>query len=517
MNSNMHEKIMQSCQEMLIDLTVNLPYYGNFLLFMSFHERRDMPTCGVNVTARGMNFYYNPVFLDGKTQKEVNFIVIHEEFHLLWNHPKRTVSGQYNQKMANIVQDMIINHIIWEDISHTFVDIPRNPKGKHMTLFVPKEYTGNLIFEELYEWMREEQEKWKKKKKCGKSNCQSCNGTGKKQQQQLPQPGQGGAGQQPMPGSGQGQSGQPQPQDGQGNGQGQGQPQGGNSGGQPQPGQGGGQERCPDCNGTGAGDTDSAGNPSYGQYGRMPSKNAKDKDETIETYSLDHLFDNLDENNGEYLDQHMGDEVPEEMRDAIVKDAQERLRSRGFEEANITETLNKLRKKKKDYLSHIKRSLSNQIFGNKKLRTITKPNRRGIFGLKGHRKVKTKITVILDTSGSMGGTFERVLSYIYRNDIEMNLIEADTSVKWIQNIKSKKQLESMPIHGHGGTILQPAINMAVEKFNNTNLLVLTDGLCDNLDISAVRGNVLMISIDTKVPIAKSNGKLKQIVVGRTEK
>jgi predicted metal-dependent peptidase len=472
----MHEKIMQSCQEMLIDLTVNLPYYGNFLLFMSFHERRDMPTCGVNVTARGMNFYYNPLFLDGKTQKEVNFIVIHEEFHLLWNHPKRTVTGQYNAKMANIVQDMIINHIIWEDISHTFVDIPRNSKGKHMTLFIPKEYTGNLIFEELYEWMREEQEKWKKKKKCGKSNCSSCNGTGKKQKQ---------------PGRGQGQG--------------------------QQPGQGQGQDRCPDCNGTGAGDTDSAGNPSYGQYGRMPSKNPKDKDETIETYSLDSLFDNLDESNGEYLDQHMGDEVPEEMRDSIVKDAQERLRSRGFEEANITETLNKLRKKKKDYLSHIKRSLSNQIFGNKKLRTITKPNRRGIFGLKGHRKVKTKITVILDTSGSMGGTFERVLSYIYRNDIEMNLIEADTSVKWIQNIKSKRQLESMPIHGHGGTILQPAINMAVERFNNTNLLVLTDGLCDNLDISAVRGNVLMISIDTKVPIAKSNGKLKQIVVGRTEK
>lgn len=479
MIETMHEKIMQSCQEMLIDLTVNLPYYGNFLLFMNFVESKSVGTCGVNITSKGMNFYYCSEFLDGKTQKEVNFIVIHEEYHLLWSHPQRTMTGQYEHKLANIAQDMIINHIIWEDISHTFVDIPKDKKGRNMALFIPKEYPGGLIFEEVYEWLRDERDKHDKKKKA-QNKCQSCNGTGK-------QPGQKPGGQEPgnQPGN--------------------------------QPGGGGGQD-CPDCNGSGNdGDLDSSGKPSYGKYGKMPSKKDKDKGETIDTYSLDHLFDNIDTNKGEYLDHHMGDDVPEEMRDAIVKDVMDRLRSRGFEEANITESLNKLRKKRKDYLSHIKRSLSAQIFGSKKQKTITKPNRRGIVGIKGNRKVKTKITVVLDTSGSMGGTFERVLSYIYRNDIEMNLIEADTHVKWIQNVKNKRQLESMMIHGGGGTILQPAIDLVAEKFNDTNLLVLTDGMCDNLDISKIRGNVLMISIEVKVPIAATNGRLKQIVVGRTEK
>jgi len=544
MNENMHEKIMESCQEMLIDLTVNLPYYGNFLLFMNFIERKDLPTCAVNITAKGMNFYYNSKFLDGKTQKEVNFIVIHEIFHLLWSHPKRTMTGQYEHKLANIAQDMIINHIIWEDIAHSFIDIPKDAKGRNMTLFVPKEYKGSLIFEEIYEWLRDERDKRKKQKKCQSSTCKSCNGTGKKQQQQQgqqeQQQQQGGGqqqqkqqqGQQGQPQQGQGQGeqegqgeGQGQ-QEGQGQGQGQQSGQGQGQGQQPGQGQGGGggsqpgsgrMEQCPDCNGTGAGDTDSAGNPSYGKYGKMPSKREKDQNGTIDTYSLDHIFDNMDETNGEYLDHHMGDEVPEEMRDAVVKDVMDRLRSRGFEENNVTESLNKLRKKRKDYLSHIKRSLSAQIFGSKKQKTITKPNRRGIIGLKGNRKVKTKITVILDTSGSMGGTFERVLSYIYRNDIEMNLIEADTNVKWIQNIKNKKQLESMPIKGLGGTILQPAIDVVAEKFNDTNLLVLTDGFCDSLDVSKIRGNVLMISIDVKVPISVSNGRLKQIIVGRTDK
>ena len=421
---------------MLIDLQVNLPYYGNFLLFMSFHERKDIKTCAVNITSQGMNFYYNTEFLDGKTQKEVNFIVIHEIFHLLWSHPKRTISGQYEHRLANIAQDMIINHIIWSDISRDFVQLPKNGEGKNMTLFIPKEYKGSLIFEEIYEWLRDARDKRNEERKRG----------------------------------------------------------GGNSGG----------------NG-------SRNTPDYGPYGRMPTNRERDQNETIDTYSLDHIFDNIDNSDGMYLDQHLGDEVPEEMRDAVVKDIMDRLQARGFESGNVTESLNKLRKKRKDYLSYIKRCLSNQIFGTKKQKTIVKPNRRNILGLKGNRKVKTKITAILDTSGSMGGTFERILSYIYRNDIEVNLIEADTSVKWIQNIKNKRQLETTIIKGGGGTILQPAIDYVVENFNDTNLVVLTDGYCDNLNLSKINGNILMISIGDKVPISKTNGKVKQILVEKTGK
>jgi len=153
---NIHEKLMESIQTMLIDTKVNLPYYGNFNLFVTFHERKDMPTCAVNMTAKGMNFYYNTEFLQNLTQKEVNFITLHEDFHLLWNHPKRTITGQYDPKLANIAQDMIINHIIWEDIPHSFVEIPKDKDGKNMALFVPKEYKGKLIFEEIYEWLRDE-------------------------------------------------------------------------------------------------------------------------------------------------------------------------------------------------------------------------------------------------------------------------------------------------------------------------------------------------------------------------
>jgi predicted metal-dependent peptidase len=504
---NIHEKLLAGIQTMLIDTKINLPYYGEFNLHINFVEQDSIGTCAVNVTSKGMNFFYSPKFLEDMSNKEVNFITLHEDFHLLFNHPKRTVTGQYDHKLSNIAQDMIINHVIWEDIPHAFVEIPKNKDGKNMALFVPKEYTGKLIFEELYEWLKDEKEKWQKEQKKNQE-CKSCNGTGKKQDGQG-QKEQKGQGQQPGDGQGEGQGEGQDSQDqggqGQGEGQGQGQ-QGQGQGGGHQHGDG---ESCPDCGGTGnEGGKDSTGKPSYGPYGKNPSKDG----ESLDTWSKEQIFQDMENGNGEYMDKHIGDDVPEDMREAMVKDVMERLAARGLSAGNVETTLNKLRKKRKDYLREIKRAVSNMIFGTVKQKTIVKPNRRQISGLKGNRKVKTKINCILDTSGSMGGTFERVLSYIYRNDIEVNLIEADTEVRWIENIKNKRKLESMKILGLGGTVLQPAIDYVVENFNEFNTVVLTDGYCDSLDLSRVKGKVLMVSIGTKVPISRSNGKVKQIMV-----
>jgi len=239
----------------------------------------------------------------------------------------------------------------------------------------------------------------------------------------------------------------------------------------------------------------------------------------IDTWSKEQIFQDMENNNGEYLDKHIGDDVPEEMRDAMVKDVMERLAARGLSAGNVEQTLNKLRKKRKDYLKEIKRAVSNMIFGTVKQKTIVKPNRRQISGLKGTRKVKTKINVILDTSGSMGGqgTFERVLNYVYRNDIEINFIESDTEIKWVENLKSAKKLESLPIKGLGGTVMQSGINYVVEHFNQFNTVLLTDGYTDTLDCSKLKGKLLIISVGVKCPIGRTNNKVKQIVIEGNEK
>ncbi len=452
---NIHEKLMNCIQAMLIDTKFSMPYYGELNLHINFHEQETIGTCAVNVTAKGMNFMYSSKFLDELSQRESNFVLLHEDFHLLFDHPKRTVTGQYDHKLSNIAQDMIINHVIWEDINHAFVEIPKDKSGKNMALFVPKEYTGKLIFEELYEWLNDEKEKWQKQKKEG-NKCEKCDGSGKDEK------------------------------------------------GDP----------CPDCDGTGQKDgKDSTGKKSYGPYGKNPSKEGGD---SIDTWSKEQIFQDIENGTGEYLDKHIGDDVPEELREAMVKDVMDRLAARGLTSGNVEATINKLRKKRKDYLKEIKRAVSNIVFGTVKQKTIVKPNRRQIAGLKGNRKVKTKINCILDTSGSMGGTFERVLSYIYRSDIEVNLIESDTEVKWIQKIKNKRGLDSLKLKGLGGTIMQSGIDYVVDNFNNYNSVLLTDGYTDTLDCSKLKGKFLIISIGVKCPIGRSNGKVKQIVIEKQD-
>ena len=221
----------------------------------------------------------------------------------------------------------------------------------------------------------------------------------------------------------------------------------------------------------------------------------------------------MDENEGQFMDMHIADEVPEEIREQITNEAIDRLRSRGLIKGDMEQVINKLRKKRKDYLREIKRAISNEIMGTEKNKSITRPNRRGIEGLKGYIKVKTKINVIVDTSGSMSGLHTKVLAYIYRNDIVCNLIQCDTTVHSVETIKKKSSLDSIKLKGFGGTIIQPAFDLVVEKYNKYNTVLLTDGATDSLKLDKINGRVLIITTDYPCPISsKPKRGVKQIVV-----
>lgn len=468
---NIHEKLMTGVKYMLIDTEINLPFYGELNLQINFHQNNSLSTCGVNMSNKGMNFYYSSSFLDKLSQKEVNFIILHENFHLLFDHPKRTISGEYNHSLANVAQDMIINHIIFEDISHDFIEIPKGENGKNMALMIPKEYEGELIFEKLYEWLKKDKEEYDKK-----------NQKDKKDKKQNKKDNSGGV-------SGSKSS----------NSENVGENAGENTGkGDKDDGDGGNNE--------------SRGDGDYGPYGKNPKGSSP-----IDTWSKEKIYDDLNNDaSGEYLDEHLEDSISEDLRETVIDNTIDRikssLKSRGESLGNTEETLSKLKKKRKNYLKYIKRAVSNTMVGDNKEKTISRPHRRQIKGMKGKRKVKNKINCVLDTSGSMGGLFEKVLSYIYRNDIETNLIEADTEVRWVENVKNKKKLESLKIKGLGGTILQPAIDYVEKNLNEYNNLIITDGYTDSLDFSKIKGKVLILSIGSKVQILKSNNKVKQILI-----
>ena len=490
-----------------IDLTVNmlssqtLPYYAEFNTFLNYWESTHLSTCGVNVSKHGMNFYYNPKWVDSHNPEELLFIFIHEDFHLLFDHQKRSI--YYNKEMSNIVQDMIINQIIHDEIMSSLnaeknknklnIQIPKqkdefildkdgnqkigkdgkpikNPYfGRNNGLFIPAEYDGVPIFENLYEWIMDKYVDYKKRKakiQKDKNNSEEQSGNDSSQS--------GGSSQ--------------------------------NSENNNQSNSGSGDENN-DQNGTPDQDIDKDGfgNPKYGKYG----KNG------VECQSLDSIFDSLDNNEKLTLDTHIDDEVSDKAKKTIVRDAMERLKNRGLQSADVESILHKLRIPKKDYLREIKKTLSHHVIGTIKKKSITKPNRRGIEGLKGKKKYKTVINVILDTSGSMCGDFEKVLSYIYQNDIHINLIQIDTEVKVVEEIKTKSELQKLIIKGHGGTKLQPAIDFIADSNNNLdkyNSVILTDGYTDTLDFTNVKVRVLILTT-AKIPnIIAPIGNVKSIAI-----
>lgn len=594
MPNRMHQKLTDAVVAMMA--TGDLPYYGEFALFINFYEidNPQVPTAGVNVTAKGMNFYWNKEFIDGMRQPEVNFLLIHEEFHLLFDHVKRSVG--YDQRMANIAQDMIINQIIHDEImkqqglgnpgtgvgNDPFLEIPKDHFKNNSALFIPKEYKGEAIFEELYEWLINEQKKWRKKNqdklndmRSGKSKCPKCGnnmedkeqkgegkenkegkGSGKSdkdenqdgkgnakgkgnqgdKEQEGKEQGEGGEGkgdknQDKQDGNG-GSGDEKSEKDGKGNSQGSGgsgdeqsdeQSEGSGGGSGSGDGEDGEQEHdpntCPHCGHKKSakeqkesrnGKKDTEGNDRYGKNGKND----------VECYSKETIFEGEERNEQNTLDTHIADEVPPEMKREVVEGVMQTLKNRGLSSGEIETILNKLRKTRKDYLKEIKRTMSNHVFGTKKQKTIVRPNRRGIQGLKGHKKYRTEINCILDTSGSMGGEFEKVLSYIFQNDIEINLIQIDAQVQDVIKIKEKKELERMRIKGLGGTVLQPAIDFMTEpknKIHRNNTVILTDGWTDSLNFKNVKTQTLILSTAQKCPITFDNGKVKQIVdIGKQE-
>ena len=467
----------------------SLPFYGEFALGLNFVNSPNMPTCGVNIRSNGMNFYFNDSFLhslgtvDGiikhsdrvsdmtpvmqneyqealyHRQRQVNFIIIHELYHLLFSHPQRTTSGGFDAALANIAQDMIINSIIYADIDkptkknnlsehkRVMTDIPRHPDNaenrlngsanKSMALFIPKEYYdegGDPIFEVIYTWLVNKKNEHDEKK--GRGNKPSSS--------------------------------------------------------------------------SGSGDKKGSDKPSSGD--KYVDTNGREIEGS--SYSLSEIFDKMGDNNGEFMDCHIKDEVSKELRDVMINEKLASLRSRGLVSSDMEKTINKLRKKKKDHLREIKKAITGSIMGTTKIPTITRPNRRGIKGIKGRKKISNSIVVILDTSGSMYGQFEKVLNYIFQNGVEIHMLQVDTDIKQSVVLRSMRDFDRLNVKGLGGTILQPAIDYVNEDqiLRKLNIVLLTDGVCDTLDMSGIKGKVLGITCGAPIPISnKPRGGYKEIV------
>jgi len=474
--TTLHPKLYKCIEEMLINVDLDYQYYGEFAGYINFYLTRDMPmpTMGVNISKEGMNFYYDDRFVEKLSQKEVNYAVIHEILHLIFKHPKRTTTN-YNKQLSNIAQDMIINHIIDTDFSSSFT---KRPKG---LIELSKEYKkmvdnnkAKLYFENLYDFLIKKQEEYEDEK--------SKNGQGQQGQGQEGQDGE----------SGQGQEGQ-----------------GGESG-QGQEGQGGEKEDKDGKSGQGQNKMDPNAPDENGQY-------PNGKQSKIEKQLRD-IFDRMkaEKKIKELFDNHMENEVDEDYAKEMVEQVKQGLKARGLERGNVETVLEKLQRKRKDHLKEIKRSVAH-LFGRSIKKTITLPSILGKEGLKGKKRTGKGLNVILDSSGSMYGEFEKTLSFIFQRNVLINLIQVDTQVQDYVTIDNMKDFKKLKIKGLGGTVLQPGIDYIKEKpeLENLNLLILTDGYTDELNFNGLKGckKALVLTTASKCPISPSNSiPVKQIKI-----
>lgn len=453
------ETLNEFIESMLIDLSLDYQFYGEFCGYINFIENNGMSTMGVNVGIHGMNWYYNREFTEKMKQEEMNFVGLHEILHLIYNHPKRT-KEHHNHYLANVAQDMIINYIINHDFNNKWAV---EPTGWITLLRLPDEYekmlkggTANLYFEDVYDYLSQKEDEYNDEKQ---------------------------------------QNGSGEPDDKQGeDGEGDGQPN----------------EQS---------EVEGTGKPS-----NAPDANGKYKNGNSSKIEkgLRDIFDQDIMNPGaqQTVDQHMENEIDDSVARDMVDQITDGLKARGLDKGNVETVLNKLHKKRKDHLKEIKRSVQT-LKGNTIKKTISRASLILGEGIKGKKRTGKGINVILDTSGSMGGAFEKTLSFIFQRNLLINMVQCDTQVQSFEQISSMRELSNMYIKGLGGTVLQPGIQYIKDNpktLGGFNLLILTDGQTDTLNFNGMKGckKVLIISAGTKCPIASDNNvAVKQIIIDKS--
>jgi predicted metal-dependent peptidase len=142
-------------------LITSQPFYGTLALHLELEERKDIPTAATD----GKKCFYNPEFMDGLADDEIEFVIGHEAYHCANRHHTRR--GTRDPELWNVACDYVLNGDMIQ------AGVGRMPQGG---LHDPK-YAG-LAAEDVYRLLEQQQQ----------------------QQKQQPQP-------QPQPGSGAGQDG----------------------------------------------------------------------------------------------------------------------------------------------------------------------------------------------------------------------------------------------------------------------------------------------------------------------
>jgi len=234
------------------------------------------------------------------------------------------------------------------------------------------------------------------------------------------------------------------------------------------------------------------------------------------------LYEWKTENNkhgGASFDVHVEfSDLDQDIKDSLVNEAVEMAKvqseksRRGSFTGGQEEMLKLLLKRpKRDNLKMLKRMIATSK-GSIKSRSYRRIARR-VEGTKGNIKQSQALNVVLDVSGSMWGRFDKVISEIFKDGLNINLIQADTQVNSHTIVSEKKELKKFNMKGGGGTLMQPAINYIHSDKNLRKLpnILLTDGQTDTIDFGGSSTQWLIISCADKTPYVNGR-RVKHVII-----
>lgn len=210
---------------------------------------------------------------------------------------------------------------------------------------------------------------------------------------------------------------------------------------------------------------------------------------------------------GKHFDEHCEHEVTAQEAAAMVGPMIKAMKERGLDPGDFNTLVMELQRPVDNPLARMKKALS-ALISHVKERTWAKPSIIGVG--KGFSRQAEAMTVLLDTSGSMEGAFDKVISFLLLKGVTVNLIQCDAKVQATKKIVNLHEYRKLAIKGLGGTVLQPGVNYAKNNYPKLPLVILTDGYTDDLNLLGFKFSTTILTVGQEVPIQA--GKAKQFVI-----
>ena len=156
MTTEQKDKVERRLKKVKIDLMRNPKFalWSGIMMVGKTELSSDIPTACTN----GRDELYGREFVKGLTDKELGFVILHENLHkalrhlLIWRK-----LWESDGRMANMACDHVINLMLYNmDSAEQYISHPRDPQGKRIGMFDPR--FAKMNAKQVFDILKQEKE-----------------------------------------------------------------------------------------------------------------------------------------------------------------------------------------------------------------------------------------------------------------------------------------------------------------------------------------------------------------------